>query len=165
MKKLFLLTLIIGLILTSCKKEEFVPMEQVPEEEYTDSTAWQDTYSNGGTLPGGGTGQDNPLIGTTWVLTKYVSAFATEYPNDTITFTGNDDYVLNQNAVRPYSLALITSSTNYELTFNYFYPFGGSHYSGQVGYYFVDDGELNNIEFTDVQNTSSTIRAWFTKIN
>jgi len=164
-KTLLILTLlfvVIALLFYSCKKEEFIALEEVPEE--VDKTNWQGTYTYGGTLTGTGN-QTNPLVGTRWVLTKVVSAFATEYPNDTIEFTSSDDYVLNQNEQRPYTLSLLPSSTNYELTLKYFMPFGGSHYSANVGYYFVDDGQINNAEFTNIQNTTSTIRAWFTKIN
>jgi hypothetical protein len=149
-------------LFSSCKKEEYILF--VEEPEVVDTTSWQSTYNNGGTLTGNPS-QTNNLVGTKWVLTKVVSAFSTEYPNDTITFITNNDYVLNQNAQRPYTLSSLPSSTNYELTLSYFMPFGGSHYSGNVGYYFVDDGEINNLEFTNIQNTSSTIRAWFTKIN
>lgn len=150
----------IALLLSSCKKEDYTPYEIV--EETQDTTHWQDGYTNGGTLTGGS--YSNPLIGTKWVLTKYVSAFATEYPNDTIEFISNNTYKLNGGGDRPYTLSNIPSSTNYDLTLNYFSPFGGSHYSGNVGYYFVDDGEINNIEFTNIQNTSMTIRAWFEKM-
>lgn len=164
-KQLFLVTLILIIILLfacSCKKQEPIDKEEARTEEVT--TSWEDEYSDGGTLDGGSTGQENPVIGTKWVLTKMVSAFATEYPNDTITFVDNDDYTYNTSAVRPYSLAIIPSSTNYELTFYYFAPFGGSHYSGQVGQFFVNDGEINNVEFANLQDESATIRAWFVKI-
>ena len=156
-----LLLLIFSLSITSCKKEDYTPYELV-EETPQDTTHWQSGYNNGGTITGGS--YTNPLIGTKWVLTQYVSAFATEYPNDTIEFTSQTVYKLNNGGNRTYNLANIPSSTNYDLTLNYFSPFGGSHYSGNVGYYFVDDGEINNIEFTNIQNTSMTIRAWFEKI-
>lgn len=165
MKKLLFLFAIISLIFTSCKKEEFKPMEQVPEERQN-NTPWENQYGNGGTLPGGGgTNIINDLIGTKWVLTKVVSAFATEYPNDTIEFVTNTHYTLNGGAVRNYQLGTIPSSTNYDLSLYYFAPFGGSHYSGQVGSYFIQDAEINNVEFENIQNTSTTIRAWFIKIN
>jgi hypothetical protein len=157
-----LLLITVTLLLSSCTKEEWEPRIEV--EEPVDTVAWQTDYDNGGTLTNTGNSQTNPLVGTKWVLTKMVSAFATEYPNDTITFVGNDEYTYNTSALRPYVLGIIPSSSNYELTFNYFAPFGGSHYSAQVGYYFVDDGEMSNIEFTDVQNNTSSIRAWFIKI-
>jgi hypothetical protein len=159
--KRFLFILALGLSITSCKKYEG-NYQQVPDP--VDTISWQDGYQDGGTLPGGGTQTQNTLIGTKWVLVKVVSAFSTTYPNDTITFVSNNRYVLNQNAQRPYSISGITGSTNKSLTLYYFFPFGGSHYSGQVGYYFVEDGLMSNIEFTDLQNSTSKIRAWFVKI-
>jgi len=163
MKQLLFIFAIL-LSLASCKKEEFEPMIQVLDETYVDTTDWQDQYTNGGTLPTSGTNSGNDLVGTKWVLTKMVSSFATEYPNDTITFVSNTKYILNSNAVRPYQLNSLPSSTNYDLSLYYFMPFGGSHYGGQVGFYFVSDGEINNVEFEDTQNPSTTIRAWFIKI-
>jgi hypothetical protein len=160
MRKLILLFGLLILI-TSCKKYEG-SYEQVPDP--VDTTAWQDGYTSGGVLPGGGTQAPNAIIGTQWRLVKVVSAFSTVYPNDTITFISSNRYVLNQNAERPYTLSMITGSTNKSLTLSYFYPFGGSHYSGQVGQYFVEDGFISNIEFADLQNNTSTIRAWFEKI-
>jgi len=159
--KYILITLLVFLTFTSCKKIEG-NYQQIPDP--VDTTNWQDGYQDGGTLPGGGTQTQNTLIGTKWVLVKVVSAFSTTYPNDTITFVSNNRYVLNQNAQRPYSISTITGSTNKSLTLYYFFPFGGSHYSGQVGYYFVEDGVISNIEFTDLQNSTSKIRAWFIKI-
>ena len=146
----------------SCNKKTNGPYQQIPEP--VDSTVWQDSYTSGGVLPGGGTQTQIPIIGTKWVLVKIVSAFSTNYPNDTIIFISNNRYVLNQNAQRPYTLSSVNGSTNKTLTLEYFYPFGGSHYSGQVGQYFVEDGFMNNIEFTDLQNSTSIIRAWFVKI-
>jgi hypothetical protein len=150
------------LILSSCEKNEPQPLYTY-ELETVDSTAWQDQYADGGTVTAVGN-QTNVIAGTKWVLTKYVTAFATEYPNDTIDFIDNNHYVLNSNAERTYQLSSIPSSTNYDLQLNYFMPFGGSQYSADVGYYFVEDGEMNNTQFRDIQNTSKTIRAWFEKI-
>jgi hypothetical protein len=160
MKKLIL---IFGLFLsiTSCKKYEG-SYQQIPDP--VDTTAWQDDYTSGGVLPGGGTQTPNTIVGTQWVLVKVVSAFSTNYPNDTITFISSNRYVLNQNAQRPYTLSMITGSTNKSLTLDFFYPFGGSNYSGQIGQYAVEDGMMSNIEFVDLQNNTATIRAWFVKI-
>ena len=158
--------LLITIAFTSCTKEEFEgPYDQIEEVVVEDTTAWNAGYTNGGTLPTGTGSADDDLIGTVWVLTKYVSAFATEYPNDTLTFVTKTKYTMNGGAERNYQLGTIPSSTNKELSFYSFFPFGGSHYSAQVGLYFVDDGELNNIHFTDIQNSSNTIKAWFEKIN
>lgn len=164
MKNLLFLAIIIGLFTTSCKKEEFGYVDVGEDSTYVDTTAWDADYADGGTLQNG-TGAENELVGTKWVLVKYVSAFATEYPNDTIEFVSQNDYTINGGAVRTYQLSSIPSSTNYDLQLNFFFPFGGSHYSGQVGGYFVEDGLISNTEFIDIQNTSATIRAWFEKIN
>lgn len=161
MKKLVLIFCLLFLF-ASCKKTNVGPYQQVPDP--IDTTTWQDDYTSGGVLPGGGTQTQSPIIGTKWGLVKVVSAFSTNYPNDTITFISNNKYVLNQNAQRPYVISSITGSTNKSLTLEYFYPFGGSHYSGQVGQYFVEDGFMSNIEFTDLQNNTATLRAWFVKI-
>ena len=161
MKKLVLIFCLLFLF-ASCKKTNVGPYQQVPDP--IDTTTWQDDYTSGGVLPGGGTQTQSLIIGTKWVLVKVVSAFSTNYPNDTITFISNNKYVLNQNAQRPYVISSITGSTNKSLTLEYFYPFGGSHYSGQVGQYFVEDGFMSNIEFTDLQNNTATLRAWFVKI-
>ena len=130
-----------------------------------DTTTWVWQYTNSGTLPNWGNGnQTNELNGTKWVLTKVVTAFATSYPNDTIRFVSNTNYTLNNGAVRPYQLSSSAGSTNKTLALYYFAPFGGSHYSAQVGYYFVSDGYMANTEFTNIQNTTMTVKAWFTKI-
>ncbi len=151
-------------LFTSCKKEPITPGNYtagtLPQE---DTTTWQWQYGNGGTLPTWGS-QVNELIGTKWVLTKVISGFATTYPNDTIRFISNTNYTCNNNAPRPYQLSAGVASTNKTLTLNYFYPFGGSHYSGEVGQFFVSDGVINNCEFMNIQNTTTTIKAWFVKI-
>lgn len=160
---LFIITVaIVGL--TSCTKENFEPNYVEVPEEVIDTTAWNSGYGNGGTLPPNGGTMVNDLVGTTWVLTKIVSAFATEYPNDTIYFVDNTHYTLNNGAVRNYQLSSLPSSSNFDLSLYYFAPFGGSHYSGQVGQHFIDDAEINNVEFTDIQNPSTVTRAWLEKI-
>lgn len=164
MKKILFLLAITTLIFTSCTKEYVEPNYVEIPEETIDTSAWNSGYGNGGTLPPNGGQAVNDLIGTKWVLTKVVSAFATEFPNDTIDFVDGTHYTVNNGAVRNYQLSNIPSSTNKDLSLYYFAPFGGSHYSGQVGLYFVNDGAINNVEFEDIQNPSSTIRAWLIKI-
>lgn len=154
--------LLVFVALTSCKKEEFGQYHTVQENTYnnpSDTTS----YTYGGTLPSG-TNSTNDLVGTKWVLTKYVSAFATEYPNDTIDFVSINQYTINGGAVRTYQLGSLPLSSNYQLSLYFFFPFGGSHYTGQVGQYFIQDGQISNVEFIDNQNSSTTIKAWFIKI-
>jgi hypothetical protein len=94
-----------------------------------------------------------------------VAGFSTTYPNDTLEFLNNHRYgISGSNIARNYRLSIIPSSTNYELSLYYFTPFGGSHYSADVGYYFIQDGVIENVEFHNIQNTTSKIRAWFKKI-
>lgn len=161
MKILFIVLLTV-LALTSCKKEEFGQYQQVPENTYNapDDTTF---YTYGGTLPNA-SNATNDLVGTKWVLIKYVSSFATEYPNDTIEFVSTNHYTINGGAVRTYQLSSLPLSSNYDLSLYYFFPFGGSHYSGELGNTFIDDGEINNVDFINIQNTSSNIKAWFVKI-
>lgn len=164
MKNLLFILAIGAFSLTSCHKEDIGPYVDVPEETQN-PPEWDSGYEDGGTLPNGGSQPTtNDLVGTQWVLTKLVSAFATEYPNDTLTFVDNTHYTLNNGAVRNYQLSNIPNSNNKDLSLYFFAPFGGSHYSGQVGLYFVDDGEINNVEFEDIQDQSTTIRAWFQKL-
>ena len=167
----FIMLITLGLFLflslfASCKKEPITPGNYTAGTQQKDTidNSWVNNYQNGGTIPTGGGPQNNELFGTTWVLTKVVSAFATSYPNDTIKFVSNTNYTLNNGAVRPYQLSSSAGSTNKTLALYYFAPFGGSHYSAQVGFYFVSDGFINNAEFNNIQNSTTTIRAWFIKI-
>ena len=137
-------------------------MINVPETQ--DTTDWQSEYTDAGTLPVNIGTNNNKIMGTKWVLIKMVSSFATEYPNDTLYFVSNNKYTINGGTERNYQLNTITASTNYDLSLYFFTPFNGSHFSGNIGHYFVEDGEMNNIEFHNMQNTTSTVRAWFKKI-
>jgi len=162
---IILISFLTCLLLASCKKEPITPGNYNPNvDPPEDTTTWVWQYGNGGTLPNWSPNQNNDLYGTTWVLTKVVTAFATSYPNDTIRFVGNTNYTLNNGAIRPYQLSSSAGSTNKTLALYYFAPFGGSHYSAQVGYYFVSDGFIANAEFTNIQNTTMTVKAWFTKL-
>lgn len=161
------ISLVISFLLASCDKEPITPGNyQAGTPATTNNSNWQDQYTNGGTLPNWGSGgtQNNELVGTKWVLTKTVTAFATSFPNDTIRFVSNTEYTLNNGAVRQYQLSAGVASTNKTLSLYFFQPFGGSHYSGQVGYNFVVDGVITQAEFHNIQNTTQTVMAWFTKI-
>lgn len=149
---------------TSCKKQEITPgnypANQAPSNT---STNWQSQYNNGGTI-NTGSGANNDLVGTTWVLTEYRVNYSTKYPKDTIRFIDNTHYTIQNGTQRTYSLSSGVASTNKTLTFNLFYPFGGSNYSGEVGGTFVTDMVINNAQFTDLQNSSMKIITFFKKI-
>jgi hypothetical protein len=150
------------LIVTSCYKPTG-PYTQIPEDVDTQYMS-KDEYIDGGLITYGGSEPNNILVGTTWVITKVVSGLSTNSPNDTLRFISDNRYTLNQNAQRLYTYSQITGSTNKSITLDSFYPFGGSNYSSQISPYAVQDGELNNIEFTDLQNNTKIIKAWLKKI-
>ena len=137
-----------------------------PELEKPDTSTWVWQYADSGVLPDWGSAtKPNELQGTTWVLKKFVTEFATIEPNDTIRFVNNRYYTINSGAVIPYSLSfmnIVTSSKT--LTLYYFYPFGSGHYSGQINPNFLRDAELNNIEFKNIETSSIGIKAWLIKI-
>lgn len=165
MKKLLFLLLIIFITVTSCRKDdEYMPWTNVPEE-LNDTTQWQDNYTDGGTLPYD-TAYKSGIVGTKWVLTKMVTSFATEYPNDTIEFLTQNTYIIYGSSIpRNYQLNSIIGSTDYSLSLYYFTSFGGGHYSANVGYYFISDGVIDNAEFHNNYNsTTNKIRTWFKKL-
>jgi hypothetical protein len=158
----FTISILMVFLLASCAKEDFGQYDTV-QEPINNNISDTTSYVYGGTVPNGNNAS-NDLIGTKWVLTKYVSAFATESPNDTIEFVSANRYTINGGAVRTYQLSSSPNSTNYQLSLYFFFPFGGSHYTSQVGHYFIEDGEVNNVDFIDNQNINTTIKAWFVRI-
>jgi len=161
------LTTTMLLFTISCKKESemtnYSNVKTVAEKK--DSINPEAEYSYGGIIPISTSSNNNKLYKTKWILRKYVSGFSTEYPNDTIEFINNNEYKINNSGlIRTYVLSKATSTTNYDLQLNYFSSIGGSHYYGQVGYYFVEDGEINGITFVDVYKESIKIKIWMVKI-
>jgi hypothetical protein len=156
-----LITWALCLLLSSCVKNENPKYVILPDK--VDTTKWEDEYVNAGTIPTIGN-TNNGLYGTDWKIVKYVTAFATEYPNDTIHFINNTQYRLNSQTVSyKYVLTTVTGSTNYSLTLYYFSPFGGSHYGAQIGHNYATDGVMNNIIFNDLYN-SVTLKVWLVKL-
>ena len=149
--------------LCACGKSDFGSYQPVTTVDTV--VVVKDPYVYAGVLSNdpGGTFK-NEIYGTRWVLVKMVSGLASTAPNDTVYFINNSSYRLNQGAALTYQLSGISSSTNKSLSLNFFAPFGGSNYSGQVGEYFVSDKVMSNIEFYDVQNSATKVKAWFVKI-
>lgn len=168
MKKLvqiFTLVISLGVMFTSCKKEPITPGNYPPNQASQSSTSnWQNQYTNGGVI-NTGTNPTNELVGTTWVLVEFKQlGYSTYYPKDTIRFIDNTHYTIQNGTQKTYSLSSGVASTNKTLTFNFFYPFGGSHYSGEVGGTFVSDGIIVSAKFKNIQNTTPDILATFKKI-
>lgn len=162
MRRLIYLLIFGTLLAFSCKKEPLVEPINNNTNDTTNTYNWYDDYTDGGQTPNNT--NTNPIIGTKWVLTKYITGFGTQYPNDTLEFISATKYKINGGIERTYNVAAVTGSTNKTLTLNFFYPFNGSNYSAAVGAYFVQDGFINNAMFTDLQNSSVHITAWFKKI-
>lgn len=155
---------LILLLLTSCYKETYPKYVSGPEP--VDTSKWENQYENLGVLPDPAAPviTHNAIYNTKWVLTKYITGFGTQQPNDTITFISDTHYKLNsQTTEYQYTINSLVGSTNYSLMLDFFSPFGGSHYSGQVGQNFVADGVMNNVIFTDFYGNAK-IKAWFKKI-
>jgi len=162
MKKLVIYLSLILII--SCRKYDDYEPWTYSQETQTEVRPWQDSYVYGGTLPYDTT-NILTLVGTRWVLTKMQVGFVGSSPNDTINFITNNQYVINSDlTARNYRLSKIPSSPNYELTLYYFTPFGGMAYSANLGYYFIQDGVINNAEFKNITNTTNKVRAWFKKL-
>jgi hypothetical protein len=164
MKKKILSFSILYVILVGCTKEPITPgnyaVGSTPNEIRNNN---ESSYNYKGVLPSWNS-QIDGLVGTKWVLRKMTVGFSTTSPNDTITFISSTNYILNSNAPRPYNLTSSVASTNKTLTLYYFYPFGGSHYSGEVGESFISEGGINACKFINIQNSTPNIIAYFEKI-
>lgn len=152
------------LLFSSCTKEPIGHYELA--DPIVDTSHWQNDYSNGGDLPTWGTGgQDNELVGTTWVLTYLQIGFSIPpLPIDTVRFLTNTNYTINSGSVRTYQLTNNVTLSSKTLTLNYHYPFGSGNYSGEVASTFVSDGVILNCEFLNINSTTTTVRASFQKI-
>ncbi len=151
--------------LLSCKKDTIIPGNYTTTTPKQDTSHWQNQYGNGGTLPTwGNSGANNELVNTMWALIQLQTAFSNVLPVDTVRFIDNTNYTINGGAVRTYQLSAGVASNSKTLTLNYHFPFGSGNYSGEVAPTFVTDSVMNNVEFKNIQNTSTTVRAWFARI-
>ncbi|MFT5780125.1 MAG: hypothetical protein ACI837_003086 [Crocinitomicaceae bacterium] len=108
------------------------------------------------------------LVGTSWVIDRYDNAESqlSYFPSDTLNFISDTTYSVNNGSTRSYSLYNGTYpqyqntyqpylyDTEKLLTLNDCLTLGGS-YRGVIKKTGVDDGQLNNIDFEEV-NTIST---------
>ncbi len=103
-----------SLLFFSCKKEPIEPIV--------------------GVTPNININTNNEIIGSKWLLKQFRNtAYIGSTPcRDTITFVSNVEYRINSGSLRTYNLSPIVGSTNKSLQLNFFTPFGGSNYSGQL---------------------------------
>lgn len=163
----YIVYLALIILLFACKKDAITPGNYTTTPAQQDTSHWQNQYGNGGTLPSWGSGNstNNELVGTRWVLTNLQTSFSSVLPIDTVRFIDNTYYTINSGAVKTYQFSSGVASNSKTLTLNYHFPFGSGNYSGEVASTFVTDSVINNVEFTNIQNTSTTVRAWFVRIN
>ena len=153
------------MLLLSCKKDAITPGNYTTTPATPDTSHWQNQYTSGGTLPTWTTGiTNNELVGTTWVLTNLQTSFSSVLPIDTVRFIDNTYYTINSGAVKTYQLSSGVASNSKTLTLNFHFPFGSGNYSGEVASTFVTDKAMNNVEFKNIQTTSTTVRAWFIRL-
>lgn len=147
------------LIITSCYKIEG---RYRLELEVTNTRSWKDDYEYSGEfIKNGGRELNNPLINTKWLITKTTPTLQSQlYTKIEINFKTIDGYIFNDNAERLYSYSPSTSI----LIIEQFYPFGYSNYKAKIDTNMIKTGELNNIEFTDLQNNTKIIKVWLKKI-
>ena len=168
--KIFIILLVVSgvFMLSSCEKFDATDNQYSNQTEEIDTTLidWHKTYTFGGVLTTSISAINNPLVGTKWLLTEYRVGFGPiQHPNDTLLFINNDIYTINNGSAKSYRLSSLPMTTSYELTLFYFYPFGSGHYSAKVDKYFVENQQINNAIFTDLDNTSIEIQAYFVRID
>jgi hypothetical protein len=158
---------LLSVILVSCSKEDMTPGSYKPSQPPPqDTTSWQSTYEDAGTIPNWGSGsQTNELVGTTWVLTNLQIGLTTQpLPIDTIRFVNNIYYTINSGSVRTYQLSSGVATSSKSLTLNFHYPFGSGNYKGEVSPTFVSDGVIYNCEFYNTNTSTMMVRASFIKL-
>jgi hypothetical protein len=162
---LFIFSTLVVAFFGSCKKETITPGNYVISQPKPDSSNWQNQFNNGGTVPTWGTGNNNPAVGTTWVLTYMKVGFTTPpLPADTIRFIDNTNYTINGGANRPYQLTNGVSLSSLTLTLNYHYPFGSGNYTAEIATTFVTDAVILNAQFRNINSTTTMVLASFRKI-
>lgn len=103
------------------------------------------------------------LVGTKWVVTKYVQNFVTQLPNDTLEFISTTQYTINGSTPRNYSLSSIVGNNNKSLSLYSFTTLGGD-WSGQVQGTFINDWVINNALFSNMFVTTPDARMWVVRI-
>ena len=114
---------------------------------------------------GGTTTTVTSLMGTKWVVTKYIQSLVPTYPNDTLDFISNTQYTINGSTPRNYSMSSIVGNNMKSLSLYSFTTVGGD-WGGEVQGTFINDWVINNSLFSDMFNTSTpSIRVWMVRVN
>jgi hypothetical protein len=119
-------------------------------------------YSYNGVI-GSSTPVTTSLVGTKWVVTKFIQNFVSTYPSDTLEFVSNTHYKINGLTLRTYNLSGIVGNNMKSLSLYSFTTLGGD-WSGQVQSTFINDWTINNSDFTNIMNTNSNVKLWMVRI-
>ena len=103
------------------------------------------------------------LVGTKWVVTKYVQNFVTQLPNDTLEFISTTQYTINGSTPRNYSLSGVVGNNMKSLSLYSFTTLGGD-WSGQAQGTFINDWVINNALFSNMFVTTPDARMWVLRI-
>lgn len=120
-------------------------------------------YSYNGVINGSTTVTTN-LVGTKWVVTKFIQNFVSTYPSDTLEFISNTQYTINGSTPRTYNLSGIVGNNMKSLSLYSFTTLGGD-WSGLVQNTFINDWVVNNASFTNVMTNNTETRVWMVRIN
>ena len=107
--------------------------------------------------------EENEIVGTKWVVTKYYDGFSNNYPNDTLHFVSNNQYTINGGTTTNYTLSNIIGNNMSEMTLYGFYTIG-SDFSGFVPSNFIERGQINSALFSDIFNTNNDKLVWMSRI-
>jgi len=107
--------------------------------------------------------EENEIVGTKWVVTKYYDGFSNNYPNDTLHFVSNNQYTINGGTTTNYTLSNIIGNNMSEMTLYGFYTIGGD-FSGFVPSNFIESGQINSALFSDIFNTNNDKLIWMSRI-
>jgi hypothetical protein len=133
---------LIGGLFSSCKKEPITPGNyQAPVPPPIDTTHWENEYTNGGTTPINNNGNNtntndnnNGLVGTNWVVTKFLIGFSTTTPNDTIHFISDTKYSVNIDTTK-FNYTFYVTEGNATISFYPFRPINSLNLtSNNIGY-------------------------------
>jgi hypothetical protein len=116
---------------------------------------------------GGSTTTVTSLVGTKWVVTKFIQNFVSTYPSDTLEFVSTTKYKINgSTTLRTYNLSSIVGNGGMKSLSLYSFTTLGGDWSGLVQSTFINDWIVNNASFTNIMNTTSPdTKVWMVRLN
>jgi len=104
------------------------------------------------------------LVGTKWVVSKFIQNFTSIYPNDTLEFISNTQYTINNSNPKNYSLSTIIGNSGMKSLSLYSFTTLGGDWSGQVQNSFISDWVINNSNFSNILGNNTDVKLWMVRI-